>query len=315
MTDHTPAERISDDEQTAARRDEVLHRRRPDRADLRRIAEQGAPDPASTFQLLLDQNDARARIIRRLGAETKHLGHVVGDWADRCERAWSDADALRTERDELAEKLAAATRTVATIAVHRHQLIKDLAACAQATAGEYWRTVADGYAATIPPDGPQPHAPGPQAPSGQPEPHTSSNGPQRGAGDVEPFGIRIGPDGPVITGSSSPAPLTDRQIILGEISQERDRQLAKWGEQHHDDGSGLLGSQSNATAARIHTERAAEKGEVTWQHILAEEVFEALAESDLVALRDELIQVAAVAVAWIEDIQSRPIPTQADDPL
>jgi hypothetical protein len=36
-----------------------------------------------------------------------------------------------------------------------------------------------------------------------------------------------------------------------------------------------------------------------------EEVFEAFAESSPDALRKELTQVAAVAVAWIEDIDSR----------
>jgi hypothetical protein len=48
-------------------------------------------------------------------------------------------------------------------------------------------------------------------------------------------------------------------------------------------------------------ERAAH-GEVTWLDILLEEVAEAFAESDLVKLRTELIQVAAVAVRWVEAI-------------
>lgn len=39
--------------------------------------------------------------------------------------------------------------------------------------------------------------------------------------------------------------------------------------------------------------------------MLLEEVFEAMAESDLVKLRAELVQTSAVCVAWIEDIDSR----------
>ncbi|MEY9934267.1 hypothetical protein ABH926_008932 [Catenulispora sp. GP43] len=39
--------------------------------------------------------------------------------------------------------------------------------------------------------------------------------------------------------------------------------------------------------------------------MLLEEVYEALAEVDPAALRAELVQVAAVAAAWVEDIDSR----------
>jgi hypothetical protein len=39
---------------------------------------------------------------------------------------------------------------------------------------------------------------------------------------------------------------------------------------------------------------------VTWAHILTEEFYEALAEADPEKLREELVQVAAVAVAWVE---------------
>lgn len=50
---------------------------------------------------------------------------------------------------------------------------------------------------------------------------------------------------------------------------------------------------------------AAEHGGLTWRHILAEEMFEALAESDPAKLRAELVQVAAVAVQWVEAIDRR----------
>jgi hypothetical protein len=43
----------------------------------------------------------------------------------------------------------------------------------------------------------------------------------------------------------------------------------------------------------------------TFAHVLVEEVMEALAEKDLDALRKEVVQVGAVAVKWIEDIDRR----------
>lgn len=46
-------------------------------------------------------------------------------------------------------------------------------------------------------------------------------------------------------------------------------------------------------------------GRGTWRDILAEEFNEALAESDPDRLRAELVQVAAVAVNWVEAIDRR----------
>lgn len=43
----------------------------------------------------------------------------------------------------------------------------------------------------------------------------------------------------------------------------------------------------------------------SWMELLREEVAEAFCESDPKRLRDELEQVAALAVAWIEDIETR----------
>jgi hypothetical protein len=49
----------------------------------------------------------------------------------------------------------------------------------------------------------------------------------------------------------------------------------------------------------------AQEGTTTWKHILREEFLEAMAEEDPEQLREELVQVAAVAVAWIEAIDRR----------
>lgn len=77
--------------------------------------------------------------------------------------------------------------------------------------------------------------------------------------------------------------------VLAEVSLERERQDDRWGEQNHDD--------------------------FVWGAILGEEVGEAHqaalelefgdSERPNTNLREELIQAAAVAVAWVEAIDRR----------
>lgn len=100
---------------------------------------------------------------------------------------------------------------------------------------------------------------------------------------------------------------------LMAVVNERARQNAKWGEQNYPNGTGPdklpmpygSGSWSASVAAErltLLTNCAAQVGRCTWLHILREEVFEAFAEADQTKLRAELIQVAAVAVQWVEAI-------------
>ncbi|MFE5591481.1 hypothetical protein [Streptomyces sp. NPDC056549] len=99
-----------------------------------------------------------------------------------------------------------------------------------------------------------------------------------------------------------------RQFVVA-VDFEREAQLAKWGEQKHPDGTGQPGYVEKADAARFACQAdAAEPHGPRWSLILLEEVYEALAESDLVKLRAELVQVAAVAAAWVRDIDTRPHP-------
>lgn len=105
--------------------------------------------------------------------------------------------------------------------------------------------------------------------------------------------------------------------ILGEIAAERGRQVEKWGVQHHPDSTGgevehafgmaryLPGWVNLARSMKARCDRLHHLGRDTWEAILTEEFCEAMAESDPARLREELVQVAAVAVAWIEDIDSR----------
>jgi hypothetical protein len=89
------------------------------------------------------------------------------------------------------------------------------------------------------------------------------------------------------------------------VRDERERQDAKWGEQNHPDGTGGPRAEEVREAARAQCQDAALRGEQQWSLILAEEVFEAIAEEDQGALYEELIQVAAVAQAWAEAIARR----------
>ncbi len=90
---------------------------------------------------------------------------------------------------------------------------------------------------------------------------------------------------------------------LDLILAERERQRAKWGDQSHlPNGTGGLYREMLRDSAQVDCNLAIDEGNVTWRHILAEEVAEALAESDRDRLRAELVQVAAVCVQWIEAI-------------
>jgi hypothetical protein len=104
--------------------------------------------------------------------------------------------------------------------------------------------------------------------------------------------------------------LEDNQVI-GDIVEEEFRQDEKWGEQHHPDGTeNTPESRWQRDFDRALCQDAARDGTVTWLHILREEVSEAFAEDDPVKLREELVQVAAVAARWVKDIDSREAPAK-----
>jgi len=103
------------------------------------------------------------------------------------------------------------------------------------------------------------------------------------------------------------------RLVLLDVRAERSRQDAIWGAEDHPDGTGPLAgwtvddvpAYAVADMAKNITVRAALQGRVTWRDILLEEVAEALAEDDPDPLRAELVQVAAVAAAWVEAIDRR----------
>ena len=94
--------------------------------------------------------------------------------------------------------------------------------------------------------------------------------------------------------------------LTNDLWNERGAQDEKWGKQHHPDGT-HYSFKSDADNARMQCTYAALSGYLTWGHILAEEFYEAMAEEEWAPLRAELVQVAAVCMAWIEDGDSRDV--------
>lgn len=104
--------------------------------------------------------------------------------------------------------------------------------------------------------------------------------------------------------------------IMGAVIRETNRQVEKWGEQHHQDVPVPSGDIDvfellhipNVELAKGTTDQLHEQGEETWADILLEEFCEAVeaaAEITTDHLREELVQVAAVAASWIADLDSR----------
>lgn len=127
--------------------------------------------------------------------------------------------------------------------------------------------------------------------------HTEANGKTNAVDHLRHLAAEAQPN------TSNPNVITDR--VLSQVLAERIAQDTKWGEQNHNDGTGNKSQQDRAEFARRWCKSAFESGYGTWADVLTEEVAEAEAERDPATLRAELLQVAAVAVAWIEAIDRR----------
>lgn len=92
--------------------------------------------------------------------------------------------------------------------------------------------------------------------------------------------------------------------VLNEVLLERGRQDKKWGEQDHPNGTNEVFN-FDADMARNKCDYNFKVGEGTWLDILREEFYEVMAEEDPFKLREELIQVAAVACSWVEAIDRK----------
>lgn len=115
-------------------------------------------------------------------------------------------------------------------------------------------------------------------------------------------------------------PLDDRgrcatENVLMDVEEERSRQFHRYGTNEDlEDGTGgdWLWPVSMAPADVLekmfrtdYEKHEARHGRPTWMHLVREEVAEAFQETDRTRLREELIQVAALCVSWVEKIDTR----------
>lgn len=94
--------------------------------------------------------------------------------------------------------------------------------------------------------------------------------------------------------------------IMEDVRAERARQVDKWGKQNHPNGTSVK-FKPLADAARNACQAADASGTVTWVHIGREEFFEVASATDRTELRKELIQLIAVGVAWVENLDEAAI--------
>lgn len=87
--------------------------------------------------------------------------------------------------------------------------------------------------------------------------------------------------------------------VMADVRAERLRQETRWGKQRHSNGTSIK-FKPLADAARNATRAADANGQNTWGHIAREEFWEVMSETDRVKLREELIQLGAVVIAWVE---------------
>jgi hypothetical protein len=99
--------------------------------------------------------------------------------------------------------------------------------------------------------------------------------------------------------------LPGRTVALHDVAVECIRADGLHGPQTTmPDGTHLPGDRLAELLARARMDTAVRLQRPTWRLVLAEEVAEAFAETDPARLREELIQVAATAVRWVEAIDA-----------
>ena len=108
--------------------------------------------------------------------------------------------------------------------------------------------------------------------------------------------------------------------IAREFVGERLKQDEKWGPQDHPGLDQILLNRENGCTpqrmceeyeiptenrAKQKCERAFDQGEGTWAHIVLEEFSEVVSQFDEEKQREELVQLGACVMAWIESIDRR----------
>ena len=106
---------------------------------------------------------------------------------------------------------------------------------------------------------------------------------------------------------------SNRYGIFAEIDRERKRQEEKWGEQNHSMVCGNFDYGFTKEMLELIKRDNDSVGEKNWHDILLEEFLEAFTETDLKNQREEIVQVAAVAVQIIECLDRKnAVETEAD---
>lgn len=104
-------------------------------------------------------------------------------------------------------------------------------------------------------------------------------------------------------------PMSATERVLRDVAAERARQHAQWGEQELADVDRVAADRiSAARVIRAELDEAVMAKLATWAMVLLEEVAEAVEAAQYSStehLRAELVQVAAVAVQWIEALDRR----------
>jgi len=116
-----------------------------------------------------------------------------------------------------------------------------------------------------------------------------------------------------LTGAQVKAQCDESARGLRDIIGERVKNRARWGVQDHPSVHGVPHGMPNTFIYDIPSEQTtknrchgkARRGTLTWADILLEEFAEAVDAPNEVARHAELVQVAAVALAWIECIDRR----------
>lgn len=92
-------------------------------------------------------------------------------------------------------------------------------------------------------------------------------------------------------------------LVAADVLTMRKAQLMVWGRESLPGGTDRVRYLPLCEAAKGECDDAGASETLTWGHVLLEEVYEVMSESDPVALYNELTQVAAVAMAWAADLR------------
>lgn len=111
---------------------------------------------------------------------------------------------------------------------------------------------------------------------------------------------------PEPTEKVAPYAITVADGVCNEFEHELARAAEKFPDcVHLPDGTGGGGRETWRNIAKLSCDRADREHRLTHLHVMEEEFCEAMAETDPVKLRAELVQVGAMALKWILDIDSR----------